>query len=88
MKRSTSKANVFYGQKQSMISAVEHMFKAVVSEIQPARQAIESIKRAAYTAIETTQLRTFQDLTSLLATQNFSHVRVRRKALEFSFRFH
>ena len=69
-----------------MINAVEHMFKAVVSEIQPARQAIESIKRAAYAAIETAQLRTFQDLTSLLATQDFSHVRVRRSALSYLFR--
>ena len=69
-----------------MISAVEHMFKAVVAEIQPARPAIESIKRAAYTAIETAQLRTFQDLTNLLATHDFSHVSVRRSALSCLFR--
>ena len=69
-----------------MISAVEHMFKAVVSEIQPAKQAIELIKRAAYTAIETNQLSTFQHLTNFLATQDFSRVRVRRSPLSCFFR--
>ncbi len=59
-----------------MIDAVDHMFKAVVPEIQPETPVVESMKNAVYTAVAIARPRTFQALTDLLATQDFSRVRV------------